>query len=922
MLDNGLLHMTTYYNYLGQAVAVSADPTHFISGTSAGHETLTAPIGPSGVSVNGGENDLLIGSQGDNTFYVDDMSDVVQVAAGLSGVKTIVSYAGGYTLPANVQNLTFYGQGDWGAGNGLDNLIAMGGNDAAYMDGLGGNDVLVGGFGQNNIGFEAGAGGHDVVYNFHVAQDTVRIAGSSFASFAQIKSAMSQVGSDVVLHVDANDSLTFRNVQVADFQAKNFLMPLNTAVLGGLTLDDEFNSLQLFDFSTGQGLWRTNFGGDPTKVDTYSITSNQEKQVYTDASFQGIANHSLGYNPFSDSNGVLTITAQNMGQDSQYAFGQPYSSGMLNTKGIFMQQYGYFEMRAELPTALGSWPAFWLSEDPYKPGVEADILEHLAINPNVAYARTDDAGTVTGNTYYFPDPTGFHTYGMLWTATNTTFYVDQQAVMQIATPASWDKPMYVLMNLAVGGWGGPINDAAYPAQMNVDYVRVYGLADNSQVVQRSVPAGPAGTLSASGSAIALASSGGWTDVKMLTDGEMVMVSAIDSGYGSHKAQAMIYDPGTGSPIGSNIDLFGYTPSGAVMNPQISTLSGSFWKVSYSGQGAPGGFEIYNGNGNAAFFNNQYTQGAPIFTPLSTGGHVVTDTGTTNFAVVGADGSVSWYSDPSIAGHATAPSEIHALSNGGFYFTYAAQSQIDVFDVTGAHDMRGQLGAPVSGFTMASDAMPNGQFAVAWLSPPADGSFNMKLTFQTFDSNGAALTQAATAAIDADPWHTELKVIATGQPGDALMLWSQGGAISGAYAHGSAIDPATPLIVGNLDNTTQTALSDGHIVFTWLQTDGGVQNLWSEILDPATMTATRQELGSADGQVQVVALDHGAYAASWHSGGQIEARGYDGSGHYGPTTTVVGDFVARDAAGEVVSVYHAPDGGALLQHYAMTDYFTV
>lgn len=913
--------MTTYYNYLGVAMPVSADPTTFITGSSAGHETLTLPTGPSGVSVNGGNYDLLIGSSGDNTFYVVNPTDTVQVANGLPGIKTIVTYSSGYTLPANVQNLTFYGAGDWGVGNNLNNLIVMGGNDANYMDGGAGNDVLVGGYGQNNFGVTAG-NGNDVIYNFHPSQDTVRLPGTGFTSFAQIQGAMKQVGADVVLQIDPTETLTFRSMHVADFQARDFLLPLDLSKLGALTFDDEFNSLNLFDFSTGQGQWRTNFGGDPTKIDTYTITSNQEMEAYTDAGFQGTADHPLGFNPFSINSGTLTITAQNMGQQSQYAFGQPYSSGMLNTKGIFMQKYGYFEMKAELPTALGTWPAFWLSQDPYKPGVEADILEHLAMYPNVDFARSNDGGTVTANTYATPSLTGSHTYGMLWTPTTTTFYIDQLAVMQVPTPQSWDQPMYMIMNMAVGGWGGTVDPSAYPAQMNVDYVRVYGLADNSQVVQKQTPAGPAGTLSLHGSAIAMANSGGWTDVKELADGQLIMVRAVDSGYGSHQAQAMFYDPASGGQIGSSIKLFGYTPNGAVMDPQISVLPGSFWQVSYTGSGAPVGYEIYDKAGTGVFFDNQYTVGTPVFTPLSTGGHVATDGAWASFAVVGADGSTNWYDDPVVAGKATTPTEVHALTNGGFYFTYAGQSQIDVFDSTGAKDMRAQLGAPVSNFAMASDALPNGQFAVAWLSPPADGSFNMHLTFQTFDGTGHALTQAASVAVDADPWNTQLKVIGTGNSGEALMLWSQGGAINGAFAHGSVIDPATPLIVGNLNDTTQTALGDGHIVLTWLQSDNGVQDLWAEILDPATMTGARQQLGPASGQVHVEALGNGAYAASWHLGNQIEARGYDGSGHYGPVTQVAGDFVGRDPSGDVVAIYQAADGSAMLQHYAMTDYFSV
>ena len=42
--------------------------------------------------------------------------------------------------------------------------------------------------------------------------------------------------------------------------------------------------------------------------------------------------------------------------------------------------------------------------------------------------------------------------------------------------AKWpfDSPQYLLLNLAIGGdLGGPVNDAIFPVQMEVDYVRVY-----------------------------------------------------------------------------------------------------------------------------------------------------------------------------------------------------------------------------------------------------------------------------------------------------------------------------------------------------------------------------------------------------------------------------------------------------------------
>ena len=909
----------TYYNYLGVAMPESDQANApVVSGTSAGNEVLYAAPGPSILSSEGGPNDTLIGANGDVTFYLGNPTDVVQVADGSTGIKTIVAYSP-YILPDNVQNLTFFGGESWGAGNKLDNLIIMGGNDVNFMDGGPGNDVLVGGYGQNNFGVTAG-NGSDVIYNFHTNHDTLRMPGTSFTSLAQIQAAMTQVGPDVVLQIDPTETLTFRDRNISDFQASNFLLPLDRSLLGKLTFDDEFNTLQTLDYSTGTGHWQTNLGGSPNAFSTYQIQGNQEAELYTDPNFRGTSDHDLGSNPFSVDNGLLTITAQAFTPDqANYTWGQQYSSGMLTTKGVFMQQYGYFEMRAQFPDTAGTWPAFWLSQDPYQQGAEADIVENLGANPHLSFSRAYYGSGVNAMSEYMENPGGFHTYGMLWTPTTVAFYIDDVAVMEAPTPQNWDKPMYLILNMALGGWGGAIGPSTIPAQMNVDYVRVYGLADGSQVTQNLTPAGPAGTLTLSGGATALADSSEWTDAKMLADGQIVLTSAVDLGGGAHDAQATLYDSATGQEQGSPIALYGFAGGGQTMDPVITGLAGSFWRVDFAGDNAPGGWQVYDKNGVGVFFHNDFSDGNAGFLPLVNSNIVLTNSAYTNFMVVDTAGVWHVHALPTVNGVTTQPSEIHALSNGGFFFTYAGQSQLDIFNTDGSIDTRTQLGAPIANFAMASDAMTDGQFAVAWLSPPPDGSANMNLTFQTFDASGHALAQAQGVALDADPWHTQMKVLATGRPQEALLLWSQGGAIHAAFAHGSGIDSQTTLMVGNLNDTTQTALSDGSFLLTWLQTDNGVQDLWAKSINPYTMHGATEELGPADGNVNIVPLAHGAFAASWHDNGQVYARAYDGQGHVGAITPILGDFIGADAAGEAVSVYHDPNGAALLQHYAMTDY---
>src|ERR1700704_4386870 len=100
--------MTTYYNYHGVAMPVGADPTSHLYGSGQPNETLYAPVGNSTVDTEGGANDVIVGSNGDQTYYLKVPSDTVQLADGLTGIKNIVSYQWG-VLPAGATNLTFYG---------------------------------------------------------------------------------------------------------------------------------------------------------------------------------------------------------------------------------------------------------------------------------------------------------------------------------------------------------------------------------------------------------------------------------------------------------------------------------------------------------------------------------------------------------------------------------------------------------------------------------------------------------------------------------------------------------------------------------------------------------------------------------------------------------------------------------------------
>jgi beta-glucanase (GH16 family) len=150
-------------------------------------------------------------------------------------------------------------------------------------------------------------------------------------------------------------------------------------------------------------------------------------------------------------------------------------------------------MRARLPCARGTWPAFWMMPEgthQWPQGGEIDILEHIGAQPNVVHANlhtglfNHSRGTHRGAQRSLPTScSAFHRYQLHWTPEAITIGVDDRAYMRIANDqpggeGAWpfDKPFHLILNLAIGGdWAGAkgIDDAALPQRFEVDYVRVW-----------------------------------------------------------------------------------------------------------------------------------------------------------------------------------------------------------------------------------------------------------------------------------------------------------------------------------------------------------------------------------------------------------------------------------------------------------------
>jgi hypothetical protein len=183
--------------------------------------------------------------------------------------------------------------------------------------------------------------------------------------------------------------------------------------------------------------------------------------------------------PFTVADGLLRIEARK--DEDRWRAGL-LSSVDPNGDG-FSQQYGYFEMRAKFPPGEGVWPAFWLLgvpklKDKSVTQIEIDVVEYYGVGPNALHTNVhlwhaDGKHWADGRPFIVQGMTDdFHTYGVMVTAEDIIFYFDGVELRRLRTPEEAKVPLYVLVNLALGG-GWPIDKTPNPSFMYVDYVRAY-----------------------------------------------------------------------------------------------------------------------------------------------------------------------------------------------------------------------------------------------------------------------------------------------------------------------------------------------------------------------------------------------------------------------------------------------------------------
>ena len=227
----GTANSDTLFGGRGDDVLIGGDGTNFII-ADAGNDIL---IGGSGMDIlsGGTGTDQMTGGAGNDTYYVHDVTDIVNESVSDGGVDQVLSYVS-YDLSgtaSGVENAWLA----WGninlIGNDLDNRLTGytgdnrldGGNGNDTLRGGAGNDVLIGGAGNDALYGEADndvfvfspGSGRDTVFDFSTTEDRLDLRDYGIDTAAELAPYASNVGPHLVVDFGSDNVITIHNLQWA-----------------------------------------------------------------------------------------------------------------------------------------------------------------------------------------------------------------------------------------------------------------------------------------------------------------------------------------------------------------------------------------------------------------------------------------------------------------------------------------------------------------------------------------------------------------------------------------------------------------------------------------------------------------------------------------------------------------------------------
>tara|TARA_B100000809_G_scaffold264863_1_gene321920 strand:- start:2775 stop:3695 length:921 start_codon:yes stop_codon:yes gene_type:complete len=254
---------------------------------------------------------------------------------------------------------------------------------------------------------------------------------------------------------------------------------------GATTLDSRFNTLVWSDEFNGNGVIDSENWFHQTRLPPGGSWYGGLIQHYTNREGNSYLK-----------NGFLNLVAKKEIFNDQGEVKQ-YTSARLNSKFAFT--YGRIEIKAKLPTEIGTWPAIWmLNKNINEDGAywdnqgfgtvkwpicgEIDILEHWGKNKNYVSSAVHNASSYgykvvnIGGQNVSNASNEFHLYAIEWTKDKMIFSINgvEHFIYEPSSKNSdtwpYDSDYYIILNIAIEP---DIDPEFIESVMEVDYIRIY-----------------------------------------------------------------------------------------------------------------------------------------------------------------------------------------------------------------------------------------------------------------------------------------------------------------------------------------------------------------------------------------------------------------------------------------------------------------
>jgi len=151
-----------------------------------------------------------------------------------------------------------------------------------------------------------------------------------------------------------------------------------------------------------------------------------------------------------------------------------YTSGMVESNACFL--YGRFSFTIRVPEGKGLFPAIWFLPVEDKPRPEIDVFEMIGSEPDTFYGVLHYLEGESRQRAYFSErvePQASYVIGLVWTPEELSWYIDGICVLTREDNIP-DEPMYLIINMAVGGvWPGtPDEETVFPANFIVEAIDI------------------------------------------------------------------------------------------------------------------------------------------------------------------------------------------------------------------------------------------------------------------------------------------------------------------------------------------------------------------------------------------------------------------------------------------------------------------